>query len=89
MGKRDLPPLFCRVGDLVEFTITTEVRDWEGASTNLVEAGACYEAIALVGWGWDLERRQGNGPQFIRLLNSQMPERVRVLEGRISPERTS
>jgi hypothetical protein len=89
MGKRDLPPLFCRVGDLVEFTITTEVRDWDGASTNLVEAGARYEAVALVGWGWDLELRQGHGPRYIRLLNSQMPERVRVIEGHISHERTS
>jgi hypothetical protein len=70
---------FCAVGDVVEFVDDTTAETFDGLSSSRVEKGARYRAVRLVGAGWDLERVAGEGPHEVRLLNSEMTKRVRIV----------
>lgn len=73
-------PLFCEVGDEVEFVKAAVARDWEGELRTAIAVGDRYRAVGLVGRGWDLQRVSGNGPMELRLLNSKMKEYVKVAD---------
>lgn len=80
MNREQPEPLFCAVGDEVEFIRAVVPTPWEGELVAAVSVGDRYKAIRLVGSGWDLERVRGSGPAELRLLNSQMKEYVKVAE---------
>lgn len=71
--------LFCKVGDLVEFALDIDAANFDGREGS-VSRGDIYEAACLVGSGWDLKKLSGSGPEWLRLLNSEMPRYVRKLE---------
>lgn len=75
MNDVEFPPLFCKLGDFVEF-----IHDIELPEDGHVRAGDRYQTVGLIGFGWNLERRSGSGPEFLRIINSKMPEYVRVFE---------
>lgn len=69
--------MFCEVGDLVEFFADVH---WNSSPGNGdVKAGNRYEVIDLIGAGWDLRRISGNGPEYLRIMNSKMREYVIVV----------
>jgi hypothetical protein len=70
---------FCAIGDVVEFVDDGTATSSSGTSSERVEKGATYRAVGLVGGGWDLECVAGSGPQELRLLNSEMAKRVRIV----------
>ena len=79
--NRDVEPTpFCNPGDVVEFMAAVTTNPWPGERSERVEAGARYRAVALVGWGWDLEKVSGKGPYYLRVLNGDMPKQVSVVE---------
>ncbi|HEY5927609.1 MAG TPA: hypothetical protein VIV11_38255 [Kofleriaceae bacterium] len=73
--------LFCRVGDVVEVTHDAATASIDGEAPRKIAAGSRYRAVALVEWGWDLERVAGDGPDELRILNSQMPRYVKRIDG--------
>jgi hypothetical protein len=75
-----LPPLSCEVGDLVELLISGMATPWPDQTAERFEAGARYRVGGLVGWGWDLEKVSGVGPDQLRILNSLMPESVAIVD---------
>jgi hypothetical protein len=68
MTNKNLP-LFCKVGDVVEFKINVTTTSWDDGSEEIV-AGARYEVVDLVGSGWNLRLLSGKGAKEVRLLNS-------------------
>lgn len=70
--------LFCATGDVVEFSVDVVFPRWQDETTETVRAGACYVTTGLVGFGWDLERVSGQGPERLRILNSEMSKYVVV-----------
>jgi hypothetical protein len=73
------PTPFCRVGDIVELTTSGTTNPWPGEVEERFEAGARYRAVDLIGWGWDLEKVSGAGPDYLRIINSDMPRYVTVV----------
>ncbi len=71
-------PLFCEVGDDVEFVKAVTTTSWEGEPTEEIAVGDRYKVVGLVGYGWDLQRVSGKGPVELRLLNSRMKEYVKL-----------
>jgi len=43
------------------------------------EAGARYRAVDPIGLGWDLEKVSGAGPDYLRIINSDMPRYATVV----------
>jgi hypothetical protein len=72
--------LFCQIGDMVEVIHTIETNPWSGEKAETISTGARYKAVALIGWGWDLELVKGNGPKEVRILNSEMGKFVKRLK---------
>jgi hypothetical protein len=73
--------LFCNVGDVVEFIAEiTATTPPDGELPMRVPIGSQYETVGLVGYGWDLRRITGDGPDEVRVLNSDMPKYVRVMQ---------
>jgi hypothetical protein len=68
---------FAQVGLLVEFTRDVETTPWPGEEKTTIRMGARYELLRLVEAGWDLRRVQGDGPEELRLLDSQMGSYVK------------
>lgn len=79
MARESLPKLFCNVGDLVEFVDEVPITDLEGKPIQVIGKGACYRAGELIGWGWNLYRVTGRGPESIRMLNSHLFERAVIV----------
>jgi hypothetical protein len=77
---KDTPTPFCGIGDVVEFVVSGATNSWGDETAERFEAGARYRVVGLVGWGWDLERVSGVGPDELRILNSSMPEYVTLVE---------
>lgn len=71
-------PLFCQVGDVVKFKKTLTTSPWKDEMPANIHAGDLYVVTSLVGSGWDLERKTGNGPQNLRILNSELPDYATV-----------
>lgn len=71
--------LFCSIGDTVRIRASVTTTPWPGEVAVEVEAGAAYEVIGLVGWGWDLRRLSGKGPDELRILNSDMHRYLTVI----------
>ena len=78
MKEQSDATLFCAVGECVEFMRTVKTRSPDADEVEVVEKGAVYKAVRLTGYGWDLELFRGIGPKYVRILNSQMPEYVRL-----------
>jgi hypothetical protein len=74
--------LFCNVGDVVEFIVEVARTPPEVDAPVRIAIGSQYETVALIGWGWDLRRITGEGPDEIRILNSEMPTYVRVKQSK-------
>jgi len=74
-----LDPLFCNIGDVVEFHRGVLPQALEDEPCLVIGVGDRYEAVGFVGSGWDLKRVSGGGPAEIRLLNSQMSDYVKVV----------
>ncbi len=72
---------FAPVGSIVEFTRDVETTPWPGEEANTVRAGARYKLVRIVGAGWDLSRVQGDGPEELRLLDSQIGDYVKLVIG--------
>lgn len=72
-------PLFCEIGDQVEFIRAVKPAPTKDGTSTSIAAGSRYKVTRLVGSGWDLELLSGDGPVEVRLLNSQMGEYVKVL----------
>lgn len=70
-----MKPLFCDVGDIVEFVRHINCGSFDDCTESIAK-GDRYKAVDLVGSGWDLERESGNGPKHLRILNSQMEDYV-------------
>jgi hypothetical protein len=71
--------LFAPAGSIVEFTRDVETTPWPGEKAKTVRVGARYKLVRIVGAGWDLSRVQGNGPEELRLLDSQMGDYVKLI----------
>lgn len=70
--------LFCEIGDSVAFIEDIEQSQFDDGSA-IAKKGDCYKVVDLVGSGWDLERISGDGPQYLRIINSDMKKYVRIL----------
>ncbi len=46
----------------------------------MLKVGDRYKVIDLIGSGWDLVRVTGIGPEYLRIINSEMQKYVRVLK---------
>ncbi|HRH41861.1 MAG TPA: hypothetical protein PKY82_09475 [Pyrinomonadaceae bacterium] len=66
------PKLFCEIGDKLKFIVEINSQN--------IKKGDVYKTIDLIGYGWDLERMEGNGTQQIRILNSEIKNYVTILE---------
>jgi len=67
MEKTRFDPLFCKVGDILEIKEEIVTTPWPGEISEVVEKGALYKAIGLVGFGWDLILVKGKGPTQLRI----------------------
>ena len=72
MTSKDDQNLFCRIGDVVEITHAIKTNPWPDAKSQTIPSGTRYKAVALTGYGWDLKLIKGNGPEEVRILNSEM-----------------
>ncbi len=73
--------LFCKIGDTVEIIKTVKSTPWpDEGDPETIEKGLKYKVANLIGYGWDLELIEGNGPKFVRILNSKMPSLVKIIE---------
>ena len=79
MNHHRHPQPFCRVGDVVEFTMSVTTTPWPGEREVRIDAGDRYRAVGLVESGWDLERLSGTGPDYLRIINTEMPKYVTVV----------
>lgn len=77
--RKNLPPLFCNVGERVKFTKDLYSESWNEADGGIKE-GDTYKIIDLVGFGWDLERIISKGPMYLRILNSEIQNYVVIVE---------
>lgn len=68
----ETPKLFCKIGDELQFIVEIDSQN--------IKKGDVYKTIDLIGYGWDLERIEGDGTFFIRILNSEMSGYVILLE---------
>lgn len=71
--------IFCSIGDFIRIIATIATTSWPGEKPIIVEVGATYEVIDLVGEGWNLKRISGKGPDKLRILNSDMDKYVVVV----------
>ena len=78
--KTQFDPLFCKVGDVLEIKEEITTTPWPGEISEVVEKGALYKAIGLVGFRWDLNLVEGNGPIHLRILNSNMTRYTRIIK---------
>lgn len=69
---------FCEIGDVVEFVMEVTTTPVDEKAAERIAPGARYITVALVGAGWDLRRVLGQGPDEIRILDSQMHKYVRL-----------
>jgi hypothetical protein len=75
--KRWIP--FCKVGDIVEFVIDVTPAPPDGKEPISITAGARYVATSIVEAGWDLRRVAGEGPDEVRILDSQISKYTRLV----------
>lgn len=78
MSRKEHEPLFCAVGDEVEFVKPAVTTPWKDEPSEQVAVGDRYKVVGLVGYGWDLQRVSGKGPVELRLINSKMKEHVKL-----------
>lgn len=78
MTQEILPPLFCKIGDTVEFTRDLYSEFWDDEEKE-VKIGDKYKTVNLIGSGWDLQKVTGEGPEYLRIINSEMKDYVKVL----------
>lgn len=70
---------FCEIGDVLEFIEDVITTPPDGQQAMRISVGAQYVARSLVNAGWDLRRKEGEGPDELRILNSEMPRYVKVV----------
>jgi hypothetical protein len=75
-------PLFCSIGDLIEFVDEIPITALDGNLLQPIKRGDRYRASELIGWGWNLDRVVGEGPESVRMLNSHLFERARIVSNR-------
>ena len=73
-------PLFCKKGDILKFIKDLETNPWPDEEKKIISEGDCYQAQNVVGYGWDLEKVKGNGPKFVRILNSEMKNYLIIIK---------
>lgn len=78
MKQKTMQPLFCKIGDTVEFICDLYSESWD-KDEEKIKPGDKFKIVDLIGSGWDLQRVTGSGPEYLRIINSEIKNYVKVL----------